>query len=138
MRNKRRKTGEKNFWGTVFSGVFVLFVVVAVFFLGRNIYHSLKRISLVNKEVESLRLEAEKINRENKDLNKLIEYFSSRDFQEKEIRDKLNLVKEGERVVVVKELNVEEPKLVDEDGHNVIVNRANYYYWWKYFFGTDF
>jgi cell division protein FtsB len=114
----------------------IIFLFVIIGGVLKNIYFSIKNEQNINKEVVALEKEADKFSQENKNLNKLVKYFDSEEFQEKEIKNKLNLVKRGERVVVVQsstEDNINE-KAVEKDS-KVITRHANYYYWWKYFFG---
>ncbi len=115
----------------------IIILVVLIFVIVRVIYFRVQDERTINEGVEALQSEMEKFDQENKDLNKLVKYFNSTDFQEKEIKEKLNLVKEGEKVVFVQGSN----KKIDEasdDGRkesDVVTVHANYYYWWKYFFG---
>ena len=94
----------------------------------------------IQKEIEELRAQAEKKERENEKLKGLIEYFKTNDFQEKEAKEQLSLQKEGEKVIVVKEENKEEEKKGQEDeaGENQNSSqkdeRENYQKWWDYFF----
>jgi cell division protein FtsB len=114
----------------------VVFLLVAIFFVLREVYSSIQTKRKIDKEVASLRAEANKFNQENKNLSKLVDYFNSKDFQEKEIKDKLNLVKEGERVVVVQGVATENQMTEQKNKDaRILTKRANYYYWWQYFFG---
>lgn len=110
-------------------------LLVGIVFLMMNIYSSIQKYRAVNKEISELKSEADKFDRENKKLHKLVEYFSSEDFQEKEIKEKLNLVKKGERVVFVQDNIGGVTKDVTETKPEVKIEHANYYYWWQYFFG---
>ena len=116
--------------------VFVIFVLLAgIFFVLLNIYKSVQKYRIINEEIKKLEDEADKFDQENKKLNKLVQYFSSDDFQEKEIKEKLNLVKEGEKVVFVQDDDRNLPEDITEEEAEVKVKHANYYYWWQYFFG---
>ncbi len=116
--------------------VFVIFILLAgIFFVLLNIYKSVQKYRIINEEIKKLEDEADKFDQENKKLNKLVQYFSSDDFQEKEIKEKLNLVKEGEKVVFVQDDDRNLPEDITEEKAEVKVKHANYYYWWQYFFG---
>ena len=69
-------------------------------------------------------------------MNELISYLQTDDFKEKEAKDKLNLIKEGEKLILVKEheLQTESTGEEKEDSAEIIVHHANYYWWWHYFF----
>lgn len=115
----------------------IVILVVLLFVIIRVIYFRVQDERNINKGVEALQAEMEKFDQENKDLNKLVKYFNSTDFQEKEIKGKLNLVKEGEKVVFVQgNRNSDDEDLIAEQRRgDIITVHANYYYWWKYFFG---
>jgi hypothetical protein len=91
----------------------------------------------VNREIAELQAEIDKLNQDNKNLQGLIEYFQTDDFKEKETKDKLNLVKEGERLVLIKEKEIPVETVEEDREVEVTVNRPNYYHWWYYFFGID-
>ncbi len=55
----------------------------------------------IDRQISSLETQAEKIKRDNEQLSGLIQYFNTPDYQEKQAREKLNLKKEGEYVVVL-------------------------------------
>ncbi len=135
-RRKNNKTGR-----TLLKQVQVLVIiilVVLIFVIARVIYFRVQDERNINQGVEALQSEMEKFDQENKDLNKLVKYFNSTDFQEKEIKGKLNLVKEGEKVVFVQgnRSGDDNGELTGEKGLSAITTvHTNYYYWWKYFFG---
>jgi cell division protein FtsB len=135
-RRKKNKTGR-----TLLKQAQVLMIiilVVLIFVIARVIYFRVQDERNINKGVEALQSEMEKFDQENKDLNKLVKYFDSADFQEKEIKGKLNLVKEGEKVVFVQGNsgnNDDEGLVKKEKTGTVTTVHTNYYYWWKYFFG---
>lgn len=55
----------------------------------------------IQKEIEDLRVQAEKKERDNQKLSGMISYFKTQDFQEKEAKEKLSVQKEGEKVLMV-------------------------------------
>ena len=115
----------------------IALLLVGIFFIGVNIFKSVQKYRSVNEEIVNLKQEAERFDQENKKLNRLINYFSSDDFQEKEIKEKLNLVKEGEKVVLIQGVQddaSQERKIINQQSE-VNIKHANYYYWWQYFFG---
>lgn len=122
--------------------IFIIILLgVAIVVILKGIYSRIQDERTINKGVEALKSEMQKFDQENSDLNKLVEYFNSTEFQEKEIREKLNLVKDGERVVLVQgggenmENNISHG---DREKSVIITSRANYYHWWEYFFGDNF
>ena len=73
-------------------------------------------------------------------LNQMLSYFDSQAYLEKEAKDKLNLKKEGESVVIVPEaptdqsIVVEENKLEETTQAIEPANENNLIKWWKFFF----
>jgi cell division protein FtsB len=136
-RRKSNKIGKAFFRPLQLLAILIL--VVLIFVIVRGIYFRVQDERNINKGVEALKSEVEKFDQENKDLNKLVKYFDSVEFQEKEIKNKLNLVREGEKVVFVQGNRNNEGELVLDGGQeidNIITTHANYYYWWKYFFNN--
>lgn len=86
----------------IFSSKFFLFLILLVFI---GMVLSVANVSynrhLIAKELDALKSEIEKMKSDNKDLSKMIEYYSSQEFWEKEARQKFNLKKEGENVIMV-------------------------------------
>jgi cell division protein FtsB len=97
---------------SLFLAIFlVLFFLVT---LGRNIL----KISEDKKKIEETKKRIEKLKEENKELNDQLTEVKSREYIEKELRDKLGLVKEGETVVVLPDkeiLGKIVPKTPDEE-----------------------
>lgn len=119
-----------------FVAVFFIAGIAAAIFISSNAVREAYRSKTIEKEVEGLKLEAQRIQSENKDLSERIAYFETSEFQEKVAKEKLNLQKPDETVVVVKqavrqgEQKNNEQIIVEED--KVIV--PNYRKWWDFFF----
>ncbi|MFA4817297.1 MAG: septum formation initiator family protein [Parcubacteria group bacterium] len=110
------------------------FILAAVsFFLVKEYYKKRQ----IQKEITGLEQEAAKINRDNLAIQEKIAYLQSRDFQEREAKDKLNLQSPDENVVVIKPGVAKEQKLETESENipqplpNSVPNPQK---WWKYFF----
>lgn len=137
---KKRKNKEKE-CENVKGKKFLLFVaaLLLVALIGVVVYkmlHQTERQSGINEEISNLQKQINRLEGENQDLNELISYLKTDDFKEKEAKDKLNLIKEGEQMVLVKEgtLNKEGEMFDDKKTTELIVHRENCYYWWHYFF----
>ncbi len=98
--------------------------------------HQAEKQNGINDEIAKLQIQANKLEGENQDLKEMIDYLKTDDFREKEAKDKLNLIKEGEQMILVKEdsLNSEIISEKKTKETELIVHRGNYYYWWHYFF----
>lgn len=123
----------------------VSWIIRIIFFLGLivlsfaaySVSKVVSRKSQVEKEISALKEEAEKISRENGDLEDKVSYFESRDFQEKEVRDKLSLQAPDENLVVVKPGPSGEKQEKPVSGvaeNNPPENIPIYKKWWDYFF----
>jgi len=98
-----------------------------------------KRSKMIEVEIESLRLQADKINTENNFLRERIEYIRSDHYKESVAKDRLNLRNVGEKVVVVQpgsekysdfKKTLGEETVFDE-GETDDKNIPNYMKWWK-------
>lgn len=59
----------------------------------------------INQEIKGLEADIASTQGKNNDLNKLISYLNSNQFVEQQARENLNLKKDGEQVVVLRDLN---------------------------------
>ncbi len=84
----------------------------------------------IDKQIASLQAQSEKIKRDNEQLSGLIKYFNTPDYQEKQAREKLNLKKEGEFVVVLP--NDQDVAAVTQPTETS--TETNPKLWYKYFF----
>lgn len=131
MRNNTDE--EKNSW---FIKVIIFLGFVAAFFIVLAIFKETYRKKQVQKEINELQNEADKIQGDNLRLADKLAYLEGRDYQEKEIRDKLNLQKSDEIAVIVKpgltkKVAESEPKTTDQ---SLVVKISRPQKWWNYFF----
>lgn len=108
-------------------------IAVGVYFS----YREWNREKQIEREVESLRQEAEKIRTGNQNLKDRIAYFETDDFKEGIAKEKLNLQKPDEKVVYIKPDYFSS----DSDNENKVVfadetaeKIPNYKKWWLHFF----
>ena len=97
--------------------------------LSRDIFRLLK----ADDRIDQARFQAEKMAEKNAELRDLKEYYESEEFIEEQARNKLNLSKEGEAVVILPP-NVEE--LVGWEEPQKIPEIPNWKRWWNLFFGS--
>lgn len=116
--------------------------------VGRESYRKYQ----LTKEINRLKSEIERLEKEDQNLANLLEYFEDESYLEKEARLKLNLQKPGEKLVVISEDREDQPKqdvqgnlasnhsnVQGEDGREDAdwSNReeeVNFWKWWEYFF----
>ncbi len=121
-----------------FSFVVIFFIagIVLAIFISSSAVREAYRSRKIEKEVEGLRQEAKRIQNENEQLTERIAYFETPEFQEKIAKEKLNLQKPDETVVVVKQ-GVKKEEAVA--GETIAVEDQqrevpNYLKWWNFFF----
>ncbi len=99
---RRNKQDEKKTGITFFSSLFFLAGLGVLVLIGISLGRETYRKRQIQKEIEGLQSEIQKMNQENGDLSNLISYLSTQEFQEKEAREKLNLQKEDEKLIILK------------------------------------
>lgn len=90
----------------------------------------------IEKEVNELKNEALQIQNENAKIQKKIEYYSTPGFVEKISKDKMNMQKPDEKVIVVNQEISREPQIAGAQ-QNQVQNEQyvpNYLKWWNFFF----
>lgn len=89
-------------------------------------------------EINQLQAEAAKIKKENSQIKEKLAYFDSRDFKEKEAKDKLNLQNPAENLVIIKPSPAKEAILGADAGvaevKTEVVEISNPQKWLNYFF----
>ena len=129
-RNREEKKSSWPLKVMIFLGcVAGVFIFLAI---SKETYHRRQ----VQNEIYKLQEEARRIEGDNLRLAGKISYFESRDYQEKEIRDKLNLQDPKENVVVIDSGTTfarigAEPTVA---GQEILIKKANPQKWWDYFF----
>ena len=118
---------KNNFFETKY---FVLCLVIIFAFalvsLGRESY----RYFQTSEEIRNLEKKINDLKKENDELSQIKETFNSEDFLEEEARRKLNMIKEGESVIIIandNELTSDEPEIQTK-------KISNFKLWLKYFF----
>ena len=83
-----------------------------------SLVRNIVKINNVNQSIKEEEEKVEKIREENEELEAKLEILRSDEYQEKQLRDKLGLAKEGELIVVLPEdevLRTLAPKHVEEE-----------------------
>ena len=121
---------KENFWHSkYFIGFLLIFLILVLIASGRESYFRYK----INQEIRSLERKIEDLQKSNAELSELENYLQSNEFLEKEARLKLNLIKDGEKLVIIKKSD-EEPVLEEQETEEN-KNIPNILKWWEYFFG---
>ncbi|MBU0613531.1 septum formation initiator family protein [Patescibacteria group bacterium] len=89
----------------------------------------------VNKEIQALEKEVEELENQNTELADLIQYLNTNSFREKEARTKLGMAKEGEKVVVIPNIEVVAETATEAVGvPDNVEELSNPERWFAYFF----
>lgn len=118
-------------WPIVFLTLFILGL------FGYSISKEMNKKKQVEKEIDSLKEQAEKIDKENMALEERISYLGSKDYQEMQAKDKLNLQSPGESVVVIAEGPVKSKKNFEDvisPPAESPARTSNFKKWLDYFF----
>lgn len=109
-------------------------VLLLIFFAGQKIYQKRE----IQKVIDNLQRQAEKLNKDNVSIAEKISYLESQNYQEKEAKDKLNLQSPDEKVIIVQPGTVK--KEITENANQESVVQpvsppgSNFKKWWAYFF----
>lgn len=114
-----------------------LILVVLVWVVISVVKVSHKRY-LLRQEVLKLQQELSQIENKNIEFSEYIQYLQSDSFIEKEARDKLNLRKEGEEVIIIPGIENQEvsgtSQFVVENQPDPQKEKSFWWKWWEYFF----
>lgn len=119
-------------------GIVILALVVLGLF-GYSVSKENAKNRAVEKEILSLQAQADSIKKENMALNERLAYLSSKDYQEVQAKDKLNLQNPGESVVIIAPKSLESGSVaqpVKDEVAPVADTTPNYRKWTAYFFSA--
>lgn len=113
-----------------FSLVLTAILVFVVIAFGRESYRYFK----ISQEIRDLEKQVEEFKKNNEELSKMKDYFQSREFLQDEARGKLNLVKEGEKLIIISDGGGLQEEIETEETKPEI---SNIKLWLEYFFGNN-
>jgi cell division protein FtsB len=130
----------KNFWKSQLLLLIALLVILAC--LLWPLSANLQKRSQLDKEVAQLKAELTRNEAQNSDFKKMIAYLESDQFVEEQAKLNLNLKKDGEKVVSIKELPLVESQqdlaeTVMTEPAPVFSPRVRLNLWLDYFFGQS-
>lgn len=121
--------GWKNFFSSqIFVVIVAIVAVMVVFEYARAYYQDYQ----VRQEIAYLEDQAKKMESKKVELLEVLKYVKSDNFVEEKARTELNLIKPGEHVMVVPQVN----KATDRQENEAVVrlkNIPNYQKWLNYF-----
>lgn len=123
---------------TVLLRLIILVGVVLLGFISVRTYKEYSKKKEIQKEIEALQKEAEKISKENSDFQERLDYFGSEGYIKREAKEKFNLQSPGENVIVIKPSQAKDILSKTEEQKPketpVVDTRTNLRKWWDYFF----
>ena len=106
--------------------IFVVFILVSLF---RQIIDALNAGNRLNQAVE----EVTQLQQKNMEIKKRLAEAQSEGFKEKVLRDKLNMGRNGEAIVIIPDSELEKVLGAEKKGMEEI-RLPNWYGWYKLFF----
>ena len=114
--------------------IILVVLVVGVYFIVA-LWRNLGDFSGLDGRVSEVEDEVSELRRENEELKRLSEKTTSDEFVEQEIRDKLGLVKPGEKVVILPEEYIDDSGgFVESSEPSEVKELENWKKWWNLFF----
>jgi cell division protein FtsB len=123
----------------IFSGIFFLAGLTVLVLIGISLGKEAYRKRQIQKEIDGLQTQISQMGQENSNMENLIGYLSSTDFQEKEAREKLNLQKDDEKMIVLRKDAVQSSNQMEKIENTVATpedTSPNWQKWWRTFFAT--
>lgn len=111
------------------ANLVLILVAILIFFLVNLGRTSIKYFSIKN-EINDLEKEIISLEKENIELTTKINYFQSDFYKEKEAREKMNLKKPDEKVIII--IPPDESTVAPKE--KAEINVSNLLKWWNYFF----
>ncbi len=121
--------GSREFWSIATSRLFFTVALGALVAVSAGIINVAIRRNEIEREVETLKTELQQSESSNDELRRLIEYFSTPEYREREARLRLGLQKPGENVVVVPGVGEGAAMLSTPES-----SLPNWQQWYNYFF----
>ena len=121
------------------SRIFFIFLIPISLALLIGIFQQFYHRYQVKKDLDKLDMEIANFNKQKEDLNNLLDYYKNESNLENEARVRLNLKKEGEKVVIIlpNATSTERSGGINLQESENIENLPNYKQWWHYFFPRD-
>lgn len=137
---------ENKFKKIFYSKAVIFILLLACIWLSISLVKAIYKKHQLNQEIASVKSEIEKLDKKSQELTQTLDYFKSQSFLEKEAKEKLNLKKEGETVVMVPESQLSGQAAIGQqiaqattteegNGSKILTEtKNNLIKWWEYFF----
>ncbi|MCX6762289.1 MAG: septum formation initiator family protein [Candidatus Moranbacteria bacterium] len=136
----KRNSQNSNLSSRIFSGIFFLAGLTVLVLIGISLGKEAYRKRQIQKEIDGLQTQISQMGQENSNMENLLGYLSSTDFQEKEAREKLNLQKGDEKMIVLRKDPLQgtnnQPGKIEGVAATPEDSSPNWQKWWQTFFAT--
>lgn len=130
-----KKYSNNTFWiKLINSKFFLILMFFLLLYVGYAIYGELNSQKDIKNNIQTLEAEQKKLEDNNLDLTALLKYYKSDEYIEKEAREKLNMARVGEHVVIVPDNEAASKK---DQSSDKFKNKKNWELWVEYFFGGN-
>jgi cell division protein FtsL len=133
--------GHSNFCGGMkkkFSFAIILFIggIILTVGISSSAIWEAYRGKKIENEVEKLKQEAQRVQNENNTIQQRISYYSTPQFVERVSKDKMNMQKPDENVVIVDQEKAVQQQISENRREVAQTEQAipNYKKWWNFFF----
>ncbi|MBN1169382.1 septum formation initiator family protein [Candidatus Woesebacteria bacterium] len=110
-----------------------ILLVLMVIFFSISLYRNYSKVKSSSERIEAARERVEQLKRENDTLKQDLKEKESEEFIEKELRDKLNLAKEGEIIVVLPDEEILRKLAPEREDEEEYLPDPNWKKWLKIF-----
>jgi cell division protein FtsB len=127
------------------NGLIILGLLLAIGFITKNLFIIFERKYTIEQEKQALTKQVARIKQDSLSLEQVKEYISSSAYQEREAKQKLDLKKPGEQVVLITPgsitANLNDQDLVsilrDPQAEKRLPAQTNPERWWAFFFDKE-
>jgi cell division protein FtsB len=120
-------------WG--WSQFFTIIIILVILLFSFKAVQEILNRRAINQELKGLDKQILDLQVKQQNLESLITYLQSSEFIEKEARTRLNLRKEGERIIIIPVESSTQPQLIENQVTTTTPeNLSNIQKWWYYVF----
>ncbi len=124
-----KKYAHNIFWiRLINSKIFVILIVVLIVLISHSIYREINDQKGIRNNIKNLEKEKLNLDEENTNLVQLLRYYKSDEYVELQAREKLNMARQGEHIVIVPNNNMFKQNNANQK------KMSNWELWVKYFF----
>lgn len=143
--NYKSKSNTSNGGKRILQGFIIILLLGFIGLIGRGLWTTFERKYAIEKEKQELMQKVSRIQQDIVSLEQVKEYISSSAYQEREAKQKLDLKKPGEEVVMITPgsivANLSNEELVsilrDPQAEKRIPAQTNPERWWAFFFDKE-